>query len=193
MKLSLNHLLTIGATGMLAGAVVELTPRCRHITSIARTGRSLAELDRRIAEGTGAPHPSHTLLLCDYRQRPAFFDAIEEAIEINGPVDCTLVWMHGPSATNGSIDLARRLASSAESIDFYHVLGSSSIADLQASLDADRLHFDRINGLRYHQVVLGYVEEDGARRWLKNEEIVGGAVEAIEQGRERHIVGVVDG
>jgi hypothetical protein len=191
--MNIRHFLTIGTTGMLAGAIAELAPGCRHVTSIARTERSLAELDRRIAEGTGALHPSHTLIPCDYRKRSMFLEGIDEAIELHGPVDRALVWMHGTTATNGSIDVARHLASASGATDFYHVLGSSSIADLSASLDADRLHFDRIEGIRYYQIVLGYDEERGRRRWLTDEEICGGVVEAVEQKRERWIVGEIGG
>lgn len=174
---------------MLAGAVVELALRYRHITSIARTGESLRRLDQRITEATDDHAPTHTILPCDYRNRADFLDTVDLARADHGPVDCALVWMHGPTGSNGSIDLARHLASPSHTTDFYHVLGSGSIPDLRRSLDVDRLHFDRIDTLRYHQIVLGYVEEEGGRRWLRDEEIADGVVEGMLSAARLSVVG----
>ena len=69
-----HHLLSIGATGMLADAVIALSADTTRVTSVARTERSLDELDRMLvaAHHANGSLPVRRSLALDYRQQTAF-------------------------------------------------------------------------------------------------------------------------
>lgn len=187
---SIDHLLSVGATGMLAGTILHLAGSSRQITSIARTTRSLHQLEQQITANLGAPHPNHTLLPLDYQNREHFLEEISTLLQNSPPPDLAVIWMHGPTATNGSVDLARLLGETAGTTDLYHVLGSSG-RDLRSLTTEDISLFEEIEGVRYHRVVLGYVEQGDSRRWLTDREIADGVRGAMQAGRGVTIVGRV--
>ncbi len=178
-----DHLLSVGATGMLADAIVSLARRSRRLTSVARTDASLRRLASRIPE----PLPHQTLRL-DYRDHATFLKDLRNAIESSEPVETALVWMHGDERDNGVIELAKLLGEGSGNTDFYHVVGSSG-RDLATLRKGARREFEAIPGISYHRIVLGFVEERGRRRWLSDREISEGVVRSMALGSSTTIVG----
>lgn len=190
MSSVIEHLLTVGATGMLADAVLELARDARRVTSIARTERSLARLDRMVREGSEGGDVDHTTIRIDYRNTDSLIAEIDRQITLT-PIDRALVWMHGPTESNGVVDLARLLAQRAErDIDFVHVVGSAG-KDLARLVDHARDLFAGIAGLRYCRIILGFVRTGDGRRWLTDEEISSGVVDAVRSGEGVWVVGEV--
>jgi NAD(P)-dependent dehydrogenase (short-subunit alcohol dehydrogenase family) len=181
-----RHTLIIGGTGMLQAASVALAQKTQTLTSIARTEQSLSALRRKL--GAGAAHFNPAAL--DYRDDARLRGTIEAAIREYGPIDLVVAWIHSV-APRAAFEIASMVGATASSSDFYHVLGSSA-ADPSREYDGERAEFSRISNVRYHRIVLGFVLEGRGARWLSNEEISRGVLDAIATNAPEHVVGVVE-
>jgi len=169
----MGHALVVGGTGMLAGVVKVLSARGWRISVLAR-GRS--RLDAL------APLPGVTAYQADYRDPPAFGAVVRGVL----PVNLVVAWIHS-TAPEAPLQLAQLVADAERSVAYFHILGSSGgflvpkVEDLTA-----------IQGLRYHQITLGFMRESGASRWLTDAEISVGVIRAIDTGTPRSIVGQLE-
>lgn len=168
------HILVVGGTGMLSGLCEAL----------AGDGGRLSLLARRASGWGRAPAWAFD---CDYRDAAAFADAVDAAVAEGGPVDLAVAWIHDVRLPANRI-LAERVGSAR----LFQVLGSAT---------ADPARPDRLRtaaavavGLdcRLRQVVLGFQAEAGRSRWLSDEEISQGVLEAIRRDELRAVVGVVE-
>ncbi|WP_211316774.1 hypothetical protein [Oceanobacillus arenosus] len=60
------------------------------------------------------------------------------------------------------------------------------------SLKEGRQKFHVPGNCQYHQVQLGFIIEKDHSRWLTNEEISNGVIEAINQKEDVHTVGIIE-
>lgn len=177
------HALIVGGTGMLRGASIALALRSRHLTSVARTRRSLQALDEAL---TGMPcaHSTHAL---DWSEPRAFVAAVAARALAVGPPDLVLAWLHddciGPA-------LARALASVRGHCEFFQVRASAA-ADPSLRGESWWRAQDEPAGIAYHQIILGFHVEAGRSRWLRDAEICTGVLAAIDAGRDVSFVGSV--
>lgn len=169
---------------MLVGASIALAARSETMTSVARTRRSLSALDAEMADTVRV----HQLLALDWHAPERFVRAIERHVAATKPPDLVVAWIHEDGL---AIRLAEALATPERPPTFVHVVGSAS-EDVRSDADVARAGLDAPEtALRYRQVVLGAHRTAGGMRWLTNDEISTGVLEAIEQGRDRFVVGVV--
>ncbi|CAN7342572.1 hypothetical protein LJR164_001960 [Phenylobacterium sp. LjRoot164] len=165
-----GHVLVVGGTGMLTGLVEAL----------AGDGGRLSLLSR-----SASQHPGG--FDCDYHDEAAFGRALAAAIERSGPIDLAVAWFHTLKIA------APRLLAEQVRGRMFQVLGSAT---------ADPAHPHRLataaavaDGLatcRLRQVVLGFRVIDGCSRWLTNDEISDGVLDAVRSDRPMSVIGQVE-
>lgn len=171
--------LVVGGTGMMRVVSLELAARGHAVTVLARRHTRLAALAADAPMGTIWP------LALDYHDTGALERVLAQATRSGGPFGLAVVWIHG-SAPNAPSVVARFVQG-----DYYHVLGSAA-ADPGRHDGTQEEGFIAWPGARYHQVILGFVQEDGRSRWLTHEEIGRGVLAAVEEGSSRTVVGTVE-
>jgi NAD(P)-dependent dehydrogenase (short-subunit alcohol dehydrogenase family) len=182
-----SHTIVVGGTGMLRAASVELAKRSGALTSVARTERSLARLDQEIEDLDCRHRP----VRLDYNDLTELRREVADAIETEGPADLLLAWIHdeqGPVLPALVEQVSRHRALPACQV--VHVRGSAS-ADPAGAEDASAGRYSNLESVAYQQVVLGFHldPETNASRWLTNDEISAGVLEAIDGGSSRVVVG----
>ena len=168
---------------MLAGASRYVVSEAGVTSMFARTDASLSAFRRSVP----ATCDVRTVPV-DYRSELAFGDAVRLSVENLGAPDVVLAWMH---AAHPARTLAAQLAAYEHPLQFFHVLGSAS-ASPASSLLQQRLSYEAFPLLSYHQIVLGFHCGQHGSRWLHDEEIVEGTIEALKSNARCHVVGVVE-
>ena len=176
-----HHALTVGTTGMLAACTAALLESCEQMTCLARTRRSLENLEQRVSD----PKKLHTVAT-DYENAAAFMGEVEGAWQRRA-FDLVLVWMHssGEQSLSALLDF---LAKQTQTVDFFHVVGSA-VAD--PSREGETQMLAQGASLRYHRIILGFQPTPAGSRWLTNEEISAGTLRAVRERRTSHVVGTV--
>ncbi len=179
-----RHMRAIGGTGMLRDASIALAARSERLTSVARAQASLDRLD-------DAPPRStlHHRLRLDWSDTDGFLDAIDGHVSGTEHPDLVLAWIHDDGV---ALRLALRLARRATPIRFIHVIGSASQDPVRV---AERVldGFHPPAHLAYRQVVIGSQRTGHGRRWLTDDEISQGVLEASGTDQATFVVGTVDG
>lgn len=168
------HALIVGGTGMLAGLTKWLAEE-GHIVSVVSRGR---EPFPEIADGRLYP------ITVDYRNPDVLRERINETICTNGPISLAVFWIHSDAPDAFGVIADELSAHSADPWRLFHVRGSA------VHLHPEAPHVP--SNCLYHQVVLGFVDEGSGSRWLTDDEISGGVIEAIRSDRERTVVGTLD-
>ena len=181
----INHLLVIGGTGMLSQAALTLAEHSDAISIVARTRKSLDSLGSRLLDSPVVYNP----IQIDYQSTALLEKALQAAIESYGPIDLVVAWIHS-NAPDVPLIVASIAAEKSLAVDFFHVLGSSS-ADPQSVPNPIELRLREIPALIYHKVILGFVIEGGDSRWLTNQEISRGVIDAVSANAPEHVVGVI--
>lgn len=168
---------------MLFDASVTLSGRCRRLTSVARTEASLQRLDATIARRDHAHH----MLALDWSEPDVFIAAIAGYLQRAGAPDLVLAWLHhdelGPR-------LAQAIAPSDERCAFFQVRGSAA-ANPSCRMDALLQGRNLPSSIDYHQIILGFHADDQGSRWLHDNEICAGVLDAIEHPDNVTIVGTI--
>jgi hypothetical protein len=160
----MEHALVIGGTGMLAGAVREIVRRAGALTLVARSPESLA------AE-TGA-----RALPMDWTRKDSVAHALARLREQPAP-DLMVSWIHDDGLWCLSLFEAL-LAPGARSIRVH----GSGAGDPRDGIRTDP---PPPAGLIRQEVVLGWINQPGARRWLTHEEISRGVLAALDDPQRR--------
>lgn len=181
----INHSLVIGGTGMLSEAALTLGEHSDALSIIARTRKSLDFLGTRLLDSPAVYNP----IQIDYQDVALLKKSLRAAIESYGPIDLVVAWIHS-NAQDVPLIVASTAAEKSLVVDFFHVLGSSS-AEPQSVPNPMELRLRTIPGLKYHKVILGFVREGGNSRWLTNQEISRGVIDAVLADAPEHFVGVV--
>ncbi|KAK9372766.1 uncharacterized protein V1513DRAFT_451460 [Lipomyces chichibuensis] len=150
--------LTIGGTGMLASATHWLAARSERTIVVARRASRFTRGDRHLVP-----------VNADWT-RPSFATLIDEAIRKVGPIQQALLWLHDPEAL---IPLLLPLIGSARVV---LVLGSTQS---QPVIPLDIVPFTTVR--------LGSMRTTSGRRWLTDDEISEGAIDALQDGHSRVI------
>lgn len=178
-----SHIIIIGGTGMLASASATLARRCRTLTSVARTRRSLQALDARIA----SPDCTHHMLALDWSARDAFIDALARHVRHVGAPALVLAWLHDDEL---GLRLDKILASTTSRCAFFLVRGSA-VADPADHTESFVHEHDIPASIDYRQIILGFHRGAAGSRWLHDSEISTGVIAAIDDPKPRTMVGSV--
>lgn len=169
--------LVIGGTGMLSEVSLWLAGEGYLVSVVGRDAERMQRLTAR------CEHISPVLV--DYKNEIQFAAGLERDKEEKGPVELVVAWIH----SDAPVALGQVISTVNEQSgewSLYHVHGSR--ADLQEVRKSVRIPA----GCSYHQVQLGFVLEGEGSRWLRNEEIAGGVIDAISSRREVSLVGVLE-
>ena len=173
--------LVIGATGMLAGVCVHLAEQgwdvLVHGLRAERVEALVRRAPRRIA-GFAA----------DY-QAASFRRSLEEALG-DDPLDLAILWIHGrePELAGGIVDAVARRGCA----DVVQVFGSAGADPRSEVIEAHREHIaNRIGAAScYRTVVLGWRPSTNGTRWLRNQEIARGVIDALSSEERGSVVGI---
>lgn len=173
----MKHALVIGGTGMLSGVSIWLSKNGYHVSVIARNPRKMKRLLDQ--------NPSQmTPLLVDYTNNEELAKQCHRIQKMNGPIDLVIAWVH--STGQNVIPCLTECLSRSEPWKLFHVNGSSSNLEKIKDKMIVPLH------VNYHQILLGFKIENGISRWLTNEEISNGVIEAIVEEKLEQIIGTIE-
>lgn len=178
------HALVVGGTGMLRSVSLALVQQGYEVSVIARNKDQLAELQREAIEGQ--IHP----LALDYRYTSLLITSIEEAIDLLGPIELAVVWIHS-AAPDAPLTIARLCGKPENPCQYFDILGSTSVNPSRAEL-SQRKQFAALPNIQYHEIILGFMRELRGSRWLTDQEISQGVLQAIAQEQSQFIVGTVE-
>lgn len=167
---------------MLRAASVELASRSRVMTSVARTTRSLTAVHSLLS----ASSATHYMLALDWTKHDEFLDLLRQHLALTEHPDLVVAWIHDDEL---ALRFAAGLSPAEPSCRFFHVVGS---ATSDPSLIAARFRKQLLRpNVAYHQVILGYEVANGEARWLTDEEISAGVVDAITRADPEFVVGTI--
>lgn len=183
-QVSFKHILIVGGTGMLVGAVNSLIEKnCK----ISITGRNKAKLDSFIKNNPESAQ-NINLINSDYTDTQNFLSAIQKSEDKFGIVDTAILWVHS-DGTNTLIKLIEYLVSRNRNVVIYHIKGS-------ASYKPDAIKIPGIENLKdeidYREVYLGFMNENGNSRWLTDKEVSDGVIYAFENNLKNHTIGITE-
>lgn len=176
-----EHALVVGGSGMLRGLCLALAGRGLTVTVIGRTPQRLARL---VKDSNDLPGRIHTLAV-DYRDDDYLRRALAMVTPKFGPITLAAVWIHS-TAPHAPYSVAEFIQGR-----YFHVLGSA-VADPSRPDDTRRARFEAIPAIVYHEVILGFVPGPFGSRWLTDDEISAGVLQAIDEDQPRFIVGTVE-
>jgi NAD(P)-dependent dehydrogenase (short-subunit alcohol dehydrogenase family) len=177
-----NHALIVGGTGMLREVALQLARGGSRISVIGRDRSKLATLE---GQSSGLVRG----ISLDYRDSKPLLGELEAAMQRDGPIDLAVCWIHS-DALDAPIIVAQAIASTTHPPRYLHVLGSASADPSRA--DERHKQLETLPGIVRRTVILGFViDAEAGSRWLTNEEISRGVIDAIESDRPETVVGVV--
>lgn len=184
------HLLVVGGTGMLRGVAVEFA---RRGWTVSVVGRRAAALEAPAAEADALPG-AIVPLAADYTETDALCASIRQRCSALGAPSVAVAWIH-MTAPDAPRRIARELVAAAGEapVVFVHVLSrlrTRDPRDRSVPIPCpDEAQLRRADGLSYRQAVLGWVVEPSGPRWLTDDEISAGVIDAIDSGTEVTLIG----
>jgi hypothetical protein len=175
----MKHALVIGGSGMLSAATLWLVKEGSHVSVIGRNQERLDYLKNQVSDPT-----TITALSVDYHQEILLKDRVGWTIERNGPLELVVVWIHSPFKK--VLETISRKVANDQPWRLFQVIGS------RANHEEIRMGLSLTDNCSYHQVQLGFILNRDTSRWLTNEEISNGVIEAIAKDKQYHLVGVLE-
>ena len=179
----MKHILIIGGTGMLQGTTAQCIEDGDKVTIVGRNPRRLAYFTEKYPKSAKNMY----LLAVDYTDTTQFIKGIEEAVQNLGKITDAIVWMHG-SGRATLLKLLAYLHQQNERCRIFHLQGSA-VYNPENLEDKDLQEQIFSLTLDYHQIILGFVLEEGYARWLSHKEIAEGTYNAFSQNKDRKIIG----
>jgi hypothetical protein len=173
--------LLIGTTGMLKDAAAHAVAHSKEAVLAARHAEDFSF-------GNAVFDAKLRRVAASYENEAAFLDALEP----HAPFNLALTWIRpGAEILRAAIDgMIAPDGMLVEVMGSRSILqgrnGEPSIAERRAQALALQPH------LTYAQVILGFVIEDGAARWLTHREISAAAIAQMETPRPRLVAGVLE-
>lgn len=181
-----QHALVVGGTGMLRGVSLHLAEQGYTVSVVGRQISRLQLLREAASELPGRIVP----LPFDYREDEQLRVSLLTSIERQGPIILAVCWIHS-TAPNALPLIAETLAPSTAVCRLFHVRGSATANPARARSDMPKWLL-KYPQLRYRQVILGFMVNNGKSRWLTHEEICAGVISAIVEDSEYRVVGTVE-
>ncbi|GGF13200.1 short-chain dehydrogenase [Halobacillus andaensis] len=175
-----EHVLLIGGSGMLSGSAQQLNEDGFYITVVARDANRLEVLKKTSLY----PEKIATVSL-DYTNVDQFRRDITQVIQVC-PVHKVIAWFHKEGHTSLQHmcdDIAQHQE---EEWELIHVKGSSS------AHPANNFSLSVPSSCLYKEVILGFKEEQGHRRWLTHSEISDGVYKALHSKQNLLVVGLLE-
>ncbi|WP_374718136.1 short-chain dehydrogenase [Neobacillus sp.] len=176
----MKHALIVGGTGMLSNVSLWLIENGYHVSIIARN----AERMKKLIQLAGSDR-TVTPLFVDYRNNDDLKEKINQTMKHNGNIDIVVAWIHS-IAENALQIIVNEVSKGNTGWELFHILGSS------ANLDEIKKKAVVPINCKYYQVQLGFKMEGTRSRWLTNEEISEGVIEAIKKKKKMFMIGQIE-
>ncbi|SFJ01860.1 short-chain dehydrogenase [Thermoflavimicrobium dichotomicum] len=155
------------------------------VSVIGKRPERLQSLVRGARDLGGSIYP----IAIDYHDTVRLKKVLSKSVSQYGSIDLAVVWIHR-TAPEAPYLVAELAGNKEKPCRYIHVLGSSVLDPSQP--ESDRLiRFQQYPNIKYQEVILGFVLRNDHARWLTNQEISHGVIQAIESQQTRSIVGVV--
>ena len=174
-----RHVLVVGGSGMLAAFCLSLARRNYNVTVVCR---SKNKFDRNIGELS-----SNSLIpiYVDYRDSEKLGHELARLCCKSGCIDTTVSWIH-PEQSVAAFGVTAEYTKA----HFYSVLGSSDGKPDEADPVKQTILASNPN-LAVYAIALGFILDPviQSHRWLTNEEISTGVLQAFDERQSHFIVG----
>jgi hypothetical protein len=162
---------------MLSEVSLWLVGEGYHVSVVGRNAERMQRLTTR------SEHISPVLV--DYKDEVRLATELERTVKNNGAVELVAAWIHS-DAPRALGHVVSAVGDQNREWSLFHVLGSSAdLGEVKKSVHVPA-------NCSYHQVQLGFVLEGGGSRWLRNDEIADGVIEAVAAKGEVSLVGVLE-
>lgn len=128
-------------------------------------------------------------LIVDYTYYKFLSKSLQSAVEKFGNIELVVSWIHSTAPLAPNI-IAEKLNSYNTPLRFFDILGSAYANPSLNTLEREEKLKENKN-LLYRRIILGFKIEGNSSRWLTNDEISSGVIEAITNDEEEKIVGIV--
>ena len=172
------HALVVGGTGMLMPVVKQLIDDGYMVSVIASLSSSLQALSSYLSSQAS----NLNALAVDYHDEDRLQQVLLEAIRTHGPITSTVAWIHS-SASAAPLVIAELVTG-----DFFH-LRSASVSQPDFQDPFDVISIKALADIDYYQIILGFVLENSAARWLTNQEIAQGVIAAMKEAKANWTIG----
>ncbi len=176
---------------MLRKGTLHLSQLYDHLSLVARSAGRLERIVEEGRERGGSIYP----VSLDYRRSELLGEEVDRVIDLYGPVDLLLSWIHAsaPEAFGVVASVIERRTNRKEGGKtlWYEVLGSAVADPAAGEPERERL-LAGYSGIDYRSIVLGFEIEGERSRWLTHDEISAGVIDAVHRGRRRSIVGRIE-
>ena len=181
----MSHALIVGGTGMLWNVSIHLAEQFDMVSVIARNSYRLNSLWEEAHHQELHINP----LQLDYKDEEHLELSIRDAIKQYGPIDTVVAWFHN-AAPEAPVVTARILNDIGKDFRYFDIWGfiDSKDSDPEPEREEELRQFEH---LQYRKIILGFTYEDDQSRWLTNEEISNGVIEAINKDNPLYIVGEI--
>ena len=174
----MSHALIIGGTGMLSKVTEYLAGKYDTVSAISRD-------EKKINPNLKNINP----LIVDYTYYKFLSKSLQSAVEKFGNIELVVSWIHSTAPLAPNI-IADKLNFYENSFRFFDILGSAYANPSLNTLEREEKLKENKN-LLYRRIILGFKIEGNSSRWLTNDEISSGVIEAITNDEEEKIVGIV--
>lgn len=166
---------------MLSELTIALLTRGGRVSCIGRSPRRHARIAA-TADDRFLP------LAVDYRDTTCLASELRRARSTLGPVSHVIAWIHDPIKPVLQ-QILESVASTGNQVDLLMILGSAAADPSRKGEDLRQLALPFSN-VSYREVILGFVPRGPSSRWLTNDEISQGVLNAFDSGEKSSTVGV---
>ncbi|WP_202076604.1 KR domain-containing protein [Caldalkalibacillus salinus] len=170
----MSQALIIGGSGMLAQTSVWLAEQGYKVAVIGRSRSKLQKLQDR--------NKGIIPVSVDYTDGAALQHEVRD-LQHQAPITLVVAWIHRTAPHALAQVLETISQHQKETFQLFHVLGSSS------NLEEILKKLDTPAQCQYVQVQLGFKLTGSTSRWLTNEEISMGVIDAIQTKNSPYVVG----
>lgn len=167
--------LTLGATGMLNGALEYVARQSETTWVLSRHGKTFAD---------SASGKRLIGLDVDYAETEGFWRTLGQNIDLN-EMDVALLWVHDHGKPV-LLELLKQLK--AHTVTTIHVSGSAT-GNPEKQIERVSRHITLSADFPYIPVILGAIKTPQGHRWLTHDEISQGVIQAIVTSKPQ-MVGV---
>ena len=170
--------LIIGGTGMLRQCTEAIAAKAATSVLVARSTDKLNEI--------AAVHSNVRPFSANYTDEDFVSRLLHFLTKYNIKPNLCVLWMHKSGLDNKQRLLVELAAMGSEDVEVYEVCSSA------ASQPGQKSPTFSATSINHHVIILGFKIENGTSRWLTDEEISGGVLEAIDKQTNIAIVGQIE-
>ena len=173
-----SHTLIIGGTGMLSGVTEFLSENYDTVSLICRNEKRINLSLKNINQ-----------IILDYSYYKFLSKSLESSIKNFGNIDLVASWIHS-SAPLAPFIIAEKINSFGKQFRYFDVLGSAYANPSEDNSEREN-SFLKCENILYRKIILGFKIENNISRWLTNDEISSGVIDAVKKDNVETIIGTV--